>query len=85
MQAKTPQLSQTMATNLKVDSITWGNSINEGTGQYPSVVLLKYMSATHNNDELWYRVGMVNTDSKTWEAAISMITDYNPMLQLMTV
>ena len=70
MQTKTPELSQTMATNLTADSITWGNSINEGTGRYPSVAIntngvVVEVHEHHNNDELWYRVGMVDTDSKT--------------------
>ena len=69
MQAKTSQLSQTMATNLTADSITWGNSINEGTGRYPSVAINSngVVVEVHErlNREVWYRVGMVDTDSKT--------------------
>ena len=71
MQAKTTQLIQTISTNLTVNSITWGNSINDGTGQNPSValnnmgVVVEAHESHKNHVELCYRVGMVDTDSKT--------------------
>ena len=64
MQAKTPHLSATTTTNLTVD---WGNSTV--TGRNPSVAVNNNGVAVeiheHHNHELWYRVGMVDTDSKT--------------------
>ena len=64
MQAKTPRLSATMAKNLTVD---WGNSID--TGRNPSVAVNNIGVAVEiherHNRELWYRVGMVDADSKT--------------------
>ena len=71
MQAETTQLIQTIATNLTVNSITWGNSINDGAGQNPSValnntgVVVEVHESHNNHGELCYRVGTVDTDSKT--------------------
>ena len=74
-----------MATNLTADSINWGNSINEGTGRYPSVAIntngvVVEVHEHHNNDELWYRVGMVDTDSKTinWGSSHKYDTGLQP-------